>query len=211
VTVGELAIGYLAIGGALAVALARRARVRDIVACTVMWPIYAPTLLVGRNPGEDRLLGALRASRHSPLATMLPDDATARALAARVGDATARLHELDVVLARPEFDVAAAERRARELSARGATAAAATAQLRVRTLGQLRALRERYRAELEDVNELIAQLVAQAELVRLEPDASSTSAELVRELIARVEGLGELLAEHAFADAPAEYPRSPEG
>jgi hypothetical protein len=101
------------------------------------------------------------------------------------------------VLARPDFDPAAAERRAAELTARGATAAAGTAQLRVRTLGQLRALRERYRTELDEVHELIAQLVAQAELVRLQPSIAPASGELVRELVAQIESLDDLFAAHA--------------
>src|SRR6185436_9497711 len=70
-----------------------------------------------------------------------------------------------------------------------AAPAAATAQLRVRTLGQLRALRERYRIELDEVHELIAQLVAQAELVRLQPSIAPASGELVRELVAQIESL----------------------
>ncbi|MCW5806788.1 MAG: hypothetical protein KIT31_30795 [Deltaproteobacteria bacterium] len=64
----------------------------------------------------------------------------------------------------------------------------------MRTLGQLRQLRERYRSELEEVHELIAQLVAQAELLRLQPAVAHASGELVRELVARVEGLGDLFA-----------------
>ncbi len=82
-------------------------------------------------------------------------------------------------------------------------AAAATAELRVRTLGQLRELRERYRRELEEVRKLIAQLVTQAELVRLQPAIAQASSELVRELVSRVEGLGELFAYQASLEYPA--------
>ena len=144
--------------------------------------------------GERELFAALARAQASPLASVLPDAETARVLAARLREAGVRLADLDAVLARPDFDPAAAEQRAAELTARGATAAAATAQLRVRTLGQLRALRERYRTELDEVRELIAQLVTQAELVRLQPSIAHASGELVRELVARVEGLGDLFA-----------------
>lgn len=92
---------------------------------------------------------------------------------------------------------------------RGATAAAATASMRVRTLGQLRTLRERYRSELEEVHELIAQLVTQAELVRLQPAAatlSGSSSELVRELVSRVEGLSELFTYQASLEATEYQP-----
>jgi len=137
---------------------------------------------------------------------VLPDAESARILGARLREAGARLADLDEVLARPDFDPATAEQRASELAARGATAAAATAQLRVRTLGQLRALRERYRSELDEVGELIAQLVAQAELVRLQPAIAHSSGELVRELVARVEGLGDLFAyQAAIETGDAEY------
>jgi hypothetical protein len=115
-------------------------------------------------------------------------------LAARLREASERLVELDTLLDRPDFDPVVVEARAKELAARGANAAAATAQLRVRTLGQLRDLRKRYRSELDEVHELIAQLVTQAELVRLQPSIAQSSGELVRELVARVEGLGDLFA-----------------
>jgi len=116
-------------------------------------------------------------------------------LARRLREAGTRLAELDEVLARPDFDPAAADARAKELAARGAMAAAATAQLRVRTLGQLRTLRARYRSELAEVEELVAQLAAQVELVRLDPGAPTTSSELINELIARVEALGAVVDE----------------
>ena len=143
---------------------------------------------------------------------MLPDAETARVLQGRLREARARLADLERVLARPDFDPAAAARRAHELTCRGATAAAATAQLRVRTLGQLRGLRARYRTELDEVRELIAQLVTQAELVRLQPAIAHASGELVRELVTRVEGLGDLFAYQAsLEDDPLEgdHPDAP--
>ena len=60
------------------------------------------------------------------------------------------------------------------------------------------------------MRELIAQLVTQAELVRLQPSIAHASSELVRELVARVEGLGELFAYQAALDAGAEYRVAPE-
>lgn len=189
--------GYAAIGVVLAVvrALGARSSPGDVVMLVVLWPLAAPLLLAGRTaPERDELERAIERASASPLASILPDAETVRVLQARLHEAGARLVELDALLARPDFDPADAERRALELAARGATAAASTAQLRVRTLGQLRELRERYRAELEEVRELIAQLVTQAELVRLQPSIAHASGELVRELVARVESLGELLA-----------------
>src|SRR5262245_703934 len=208
----SLGIGYLAIGAAITLvvtAVKRRLSAADAVLLVGLWPMYAP-LAIARSDGDAReteLLAAIARAKASPLAGVLPDAESVRVLGARLREASARLRELDEVLARPDFDPAAAELRAAELTARGATAAAATAELRVRTLGQLRALRERYRSELDEVGELIAQLVAQAELVRLQPAIAESSGEVGRELVARVEGLGDLFAYQAAIETGdgAEY------
>lgn len=210
----SLGVGYLVVGAALALAIAvarRRLSPADAVLVVGLWPMYAPLALARATEPrrEAELLAALARAKASPLAGVLPDAESARILGGRLREAGARLGELDALLARPDFDPAAAERRAAELAARGATAAAATAQLRVRTLGQLRALRERYRSELDEVGELIAQLVTQAELVRLQPAIAHSSGELVRELVARVEGLGDLFAYQAAIE-DGEYAGPPE-
>lgn len=206
-SLGSLGLGYAAIGFAIAIgALVARRRLSapDLVFMIALWPLAAPLLLGSHrdegDPGAAELVAALARAQASPLASVLPDAETARVLASRLREAGGRLADLDQVLARPDFDLERTERHARELADRGATAAAATAQLRVRTLAQLRTLRERYRGELDEVRELIAQLVTQAELVRLQPTlgpSSSDAGELVRELVNRVEGLGELFAYQA--------------
>jgi len=212
VTLGELGLGYLAIGAAIAIGAACARRVSsatDALLLVGMWPLWAPLSFARPgaagdttgDPRERELIDALARAQNSPMAAVLPDEDNARVLAARLREAGLRLGELDAVLARPDFDPAAAERRAAELAARGAVAAAATAQLRVRTLGQLRALRERYRTELDEVHELIAQLVAQAELVRLQPSIAPASGELVRELVAQIESLDDLFAAHASLES----------
>lgn len=207
-----LGVGYLGIGAIVALVLAimlRRQSASDTLLLVALWPLWAPMMLASRRAqGDDEreLLSALARAQASPLAQVLPDAETARVLAARLREATERLEELDALLDRPDFDPAAVERRARELAARGADAAAATAQLRVRTLGQLRTLRVRYRSELDEVRELIAQLVTQAELVRLQPSIAQSSAELVRELVSRVEGLSDLFAyQSSIEDDGLEY------
>ena len=201
-TLDVIALGYAAIGIAVAIGAAlagRRPGAGDVLLLTAVWPLAGPMILFGdRERADDHeLVSALARASTSPLASILPDAETARVLGARLREASSRLTDLDTVLARPDFDPAAAQRRASELTARGASAAAATAQLRVRTLGQLRDLRERYRSELDEVRELIAQLVTQAELVRLQPSIAQASSELVRELVTRVEGLGDLFAYQA--------------
>jgi hypothetical protein len=214
VSLVSLGVGYLAIGAALALAIAvarRRLSPGDAVLVIGLWPMYAPLALARATEPrrEAELLAALARAKASPLAGVLPDAESARILGGRLREAGARLGELDALLARPDFDPAAAERRAAELAARGAAAAAATAQLRVRTLGQLGALRERYRSELDEVGELVAQLVTQAELVRVQPAFAHSSGELVRELVARVEGLGDLFAYQAAIEGSAEYAAPP--
>jgi len=201
-SLASLGIGYIAIGGAIAalvLAIKRRLSIGDAALIVGLWPLYAPLSFARADTHhrEAELVAALARAKDSPLAGVLPDAGSARMLCSRLREAGARLAELDELLARPEFDLEGVERRAAELAARGAAAAAATAQLRIRTLGQLRALRERYRSELDEVGELVAQLVTQAELVRLQPAIAHASGELVRELVARVEGLGELFAYQA--------------
>ena len=197
-----LSIGYIGTGIVLGIiaAIAKRPSPTDAFLVVVMWPLYAPFLLLGGSRSSDsreaELIDALSRASRSPLAAMLPDADSARVLGRPLREAGTRLVELDELLARPDFDPATAEKRAGELTARGATAAAATAQLRVKTLAQLQTVRHRYRQELDEVAELIAQLVTQAELVRLEPSAQNASRDLVRELVERVEGLGELFAAH---------------
>ena len=195
-----LGVGYLGAGALIALVLAialRRLPALDALLVVCLWPLWAPLLVSSRRAQGDHereLLAALGRAQASPLAQVLPDAETARVLAAQLREASQRMDELDDVLKRPDFDPAVVAQRVNELAARGATAAAATAKLRVRTLGQLRELRERYRSELDEVHELIAQLVTQAELVRLQPSIAHSSGELVRELVARVEGLGDLFA-----------------
>jgi len=215
VSLASLGVGYIALGAVIALVIAglkRRMSLGDALWIVGLWPLYAPMAFAHTGAGEHHreaeLARALARAKASPLASVLPDAESVRVLGARLREAGARLVDLDEVLARPDFDPATVAQRASELSARGATAAAATAQLRVHTLGQLHALRERYRRELDEVGELIAQLVTQAELVRLQPAIAHTSGELVRELVARVEGLGELFAYQAAIETndDAEYP-----
>jgi hypothetical protein len=210
-TLGNIGIGYVAVGAAIALVATAIGRCRstgDALMLLGMWPLWAPLTLARADTDhrEQELLGALARAQASPLASVLPDAESARVLATQLREASVRLVDLDAVLARPDFDPVAAEARATELTARGAMAAAATTRLRVRTLGQLRTLRERYRRELDEVHELIAQLVTQAELVRLQPAIAHTSGELVRELVTRVEGLGDLFAyQSALESGDLEY------
>jgi len=210
VTLDVLGIGYAGVGVATTIVLAVARglpTLTDALLGIAMWPLWLPLALV-RDPKDHReheLLGALARAQASPLAGVLPDADSARVLASRLREANQRLSELDEVLARPDFDPAAVQRRVDELRAHGLIAAAATAELRIKTLGQLRTLRERYRCELAEVDELVSQLVTQAELLRLQPTAATASSELVRELVSRVEGLGDLFSYQHTLETDEEY------
>lgn len=201
-------IVYLALGvvGAGAVLALGRGLAHAAVAL-VLWPLAVPFALVDDAPAGGReaaFVAALRRAAATPLGGVLPDEAAARALAARLGHAARRVAEIDAVLARPEMAEPAARARLAELERRGATGAAtagaiAAAASRLDNLCRLRRLRDRCAAELEEVGELIDQLTAQAELVRLAGAADPAGADLVRELVARVEGLDQLLREEEAA------------
>jgi len=199
-------VAYLGIGviGAIAVLIHHR-RPGQAALAIVLWPLELPFAFIRDEPAVGRagaFLAALRQAAATPLGSILPEEAAARALAARLDHAAARVAEIDGVLARPEMSEAAARTRFLELQGRGATPGAiAAAGSRLDNLRRLRLLRDRCAAELEEVGELIDQLTAQAELVRLSGAADPAGGELVRELVARVEGLDQLLREEEAAAA----------
>jgi hypothetical protein len=144
------------------------------------------------------LLTALARVQGSPLAPLLPDPESVRSLAAKLTLASTRIEELDEVLARPSFDLPAALARSDELGQEGAGSAAsaearASAAIRVQNIERLRDLRARFVAEVDEIEELLSQLVIQVEVVRFVGAAEDGSRDLLRELLARVEGLGQML------------------
>ena len=100
------------------------------------------------------------------------------------------------MLARPTFDLDAALARRDEMAREPASAAAgalASAALRVQNIERLRELRARFVSEVDEINELLSQLVIQVELVRFAGAADDGTRDLLRELLVRVEGLGQML------------------
>ena len=198
-TVIHFAALYAAIGAAIAFAARHRSSLLDAALLVGLWPMYGPLVALAADTRERELLAALRRAAATPLGAILPDQASARALARRLRDASARLRAIDGVLARPDFDLGAARAQVVELTARAATACAiGTAELRVQTIERVHTLRQRFAGDLDEVDQLIAQLVAQAELVRFAGVEGST--DLVRELVARVEGLDQLMAAEVGGD-----------
>ena len=165
------------------------------------WPLYGPFFLArDRAPagepasGEVAFLSALRRAAGTPLASLLPDERSARALARRLRVASDKVREIDGLLERPEFDEARARKRVSELTLEEASEAAiGTAKSRLHNIRRLRHLRDRFARELVDVEELLAQLTTQAEVVRLAGAPDSETRDLVQEILSRVEGLDGLL------------------
>jgi hypothetical protein len=172
----------------------------DAVFLLLVWPLHGPFLLMRLHEGaadsEVAFLVALRRAGDTPLGSVLPDAGTARALATRLRVAAAKVEEIDQILARPEFSEPDAQRRLHALEARQASECAiSTATMRVQNIRRLRALRNRFANELDEIGELLMQLTTQAEVVRLAgaPTGAEPWSELVRELVSRVEGLDQML------------------
>jgi hypothetical protein len=104
-----------------------------------------------------------------------------------------KVREIDGLLERPEFDEGRASARVLELEREGSSSALGTAKSRVQNIRRLRHLRDRFARELVDVEELLAQLTTQAEVVRLAGVPDSETRDLVQEILSRVEGLDSLL------------------
>jgi hypothetical protein len=184
----------------------------ELAFALAVWPLWLPLWLGARpaaateagaaerfndaHPATSSLLAALTRVRGSPLAPLLPDPASVRRLATKLTEASTRIEELDEVLARPTFDLPAALARRDELAHDGSAASAearASAALRVQNIERLRDLRTRFVAEVEEIDELLSQLVIQVEVVRFVGAAEDGPRDLLRELLARVEGLDQML------------------
>jgi hypothetical protein len=203
---------YGMVGIACCVAARNATRSRswgDVAFAFALWPLWLPLWLGAQkpspvlpgaapeaHPATASLLTALARVQGSPLAPLLPDQAAVRGLAAKLADVSVRIEELDEVLSRPTFDLDAALARRDEM-ARDPTStppgALASATLRVQNIERLRELRSRFVSEVDEINELLSQLVIQVEVVRFAGSADDGTRDLLRELLLRVEGLGQML------------------
>ncbi len=195
---------YLLVGCACAVLAVTRgglANLADGALLLLFWPLYGPFFLMHRQASEDlpvdkeaAFLAAIRRASGTPLGRLLPDGTTARALARRLRTAARKVRELDALLRRPDFSEAQAAARLAELEQmRSSPATLASAGMRLHNIRRLRALRDRFARELDEVGELVAQLTAQAEVLRLDHGHDASGEELVAELLSRVEGLDQII------------------
>lgn len=207
----ELAVLYGLVGAALTALLVTRgqigARSVDAALVLVLWPLVAPFAMApaagrggaSRSPApptprsEQALLAALRGVAGTPLAALLPDEATARGLVAKLEAAAARVGEIDERLAQPAFDEEAAAARRADFEARGDSFGAATAASRVQNIRRLRAVRDEHARRIEQIGELVEQLRVQAEVLRFSGAAEDGTTDLVAELLCRLEGLDAVL------------------
>lgn len=217
----ELGILYCIIGvGCAIVLMVRRSEVGgswlDAALLTGFWPVYGPFLLAriqgaddGPEGSEVAFLAALRQARGTALAALLPDQQTVLALAKRLRVAAAKVHEIDSILMRPEFQERDAVLRKRELESRGASECAlSTATIRIQNIRRLRSLRDRFARELDEVQELLNQLRTQAEVVRLAGAPDDEMRNLVQELVSRVEGLDRMLDDDPYVCAADQAKRA---
>jgi hypothetical protein len=170
-----------------------------------MWPLYTPFALMSFGAGgrtAPRLAASSRAgafvaaldrARSTPLADLLPDAAAAAALSERLDNAESRVAEIDRLLDDPDFDEAAAAERRAAFEASGDRFGASTAASRIQNIARLRRMRDHYDRELRQIEELLSQLRTQAEVVRLAGAMDDGTRDLVVDLIARLEGLDEVL------------------
>lgn len=219
----DLAVAYLVVGAGCAWALrARRSEqasrgLADALLTLTLWPLYVPVLLGpartdrpssarSASPRIERERALLHASieaaqsRLGPgaLTSLLPTGAQLAALMAHLEHLDAKVQELDEVLSGEEFDPARAERRLRESDRAGVGSAAAA----VEGARRLAALRERAARERDELLGLCARLRMQVTVLRFTEGAPGENlGELVGEILARIEGVGEAL-EPAVASAP---------
>jgi hypothetical protein len=205
----ELSVLYGLVGAGLTALLVTRgqigARSVDAALVLVLWPLVAPFAMApaaGRRgasrstapPGsEHALLVALQGAAGTPLAALLPDEATARGLVAKLEAAALRVAEIDERLAQPAFDEAAAAARRADFEARGDSFGAATAASRMQNIRRLRVLRDEHARRIEQIEELFEQLGVQAEVLRFSGAAEDGTTDLVAELLCRLEGLDAVL------------------
>jgi hypothetical protein len=216
-SLADLAVVYLVVGACCGVAVWRVApepgprAIASAMVAVPLWPLWAPIALTagrGATPPaplldpaarsiEATLAECVAACSEGPLASLLRRDA-ADAILAGVRRAATRRAELDAVLARPDFDLAAAERRVDVLVRADASARSlATARLHLDNVRRLHALHAGDARALAELADLVAALRTQLTLARfgaMDPGAAADGAEgigaIVAEVWARVEGLG---------------------
>lgn len=211
----DLALLYLLVGLGLAVAVyktsaePRRVALAHAALALPLWPLWAPIVLTtgpkkvpatyskatGATVSRVRaaLEEAVLASKGTPLAGVLPEEAATRILC-EVERRVQRHEELCALLQKNAFDLERAEARVRELERPGSSSRAlSTARLDLDNVRRLRALRDRDALALEELCALAEALRTQVTLARYSGSSATDIGGIVTEVWARVEGLGAAL------------------
>lgn len=181
----ELSLLYLLVG--FGVALAALARTRtgggagwgDAGLLLVFWPLYGPFVLMGRS-------GPTPAPGLPALAQGMPE---------RLHRLSARVEQLEQVLAQPDFQLEAAQRRLELHQSQGELRAAARVEARIESIERLQRRRDALSENLAEARELMAQLRVQDQLMRVSGGSEADTSALVQELECRVQGLDALLVD----------------
>jgi hypothetical protein len=223
----DLALLYLVAGAACAVALYRRAPVKNRAAlvnaltAVPLWPLWAPIAWTARREAvdldlrsQDRVARIRRALDEgveavlgTPLERVLHRE-SAKAIAGEVERLAARYQELLTLLGRDEFSLELAEHRLSSLNQAGASARMrGSARLHLENVRRLQQLAERDARVLEELQGLADALRTQLVLVRLSGSSAEGACDIVNELLARIEGLSE--AESGLARDLSPYAENP--
>jgi hypothetical protein len=223
----DLAALYLLAGLACAVAVwTRRRSFGSAMLALWLWPLWAPFALWdtrapevrpgGQRPREssDRiarvLYEAAQAAAGTPFAATLSSQAVER-IAQEAARASARLGELDDVLAQPGVDRAALLQRLAALEAearRDEPASEATlrsARLHLASVERLLVMRRQQAAALAELEQMLVALRGQLVVARYAGSMDEGVDAIVGDLWARIEGLGEVLDTRPIDD-PASAP-----
>ena len=201
----DLGVLYLIIGMGCVVVLWYRAATRpsglSSLLILILWPVYAPFELAApggvrspAGPGPDgAFLEAMLQIEGTPLEGLLPDQATARQIAARLRAAQQRVEDIDRTLRGADFDREVATTRLAELEAKSDEVSTGAARRRLQNIDRLYTLRGNATQRLEQVGELLLQLKTQAEVLRLAGEVDDGTRDLFEELMRRLDGMDELM------------------
>ncbi len=182
--------GVFGLTCAITLLFVAKGRLADAALLVPFWPLYGPFLV----------LDALKPTApKTGFEHLLPDRIALGRLHERMTLAQEKVGRIDRLLAQPEFSSSATADRHAALVASGDERAAASAAARLENIRRLERLRERFTMELVELEELLAQLEVQSEVVRLAGASSEETRLLVEQIESRVEGLDAILA----ADDPA--------
>lgn len=197
---------YLGLGFAFAFTFAKRdgqgeGRLVTATLALLAWPLWGPIVLFreplgatdASTPSAMRVMRALEetraAVRGTALESLLPE-ATVIAMRASVMRVSARLAELALTTARPEYDAAQARTRVERLERSEASARTlGTARVHLENAERLTALYQAEGRALDELADLCDALRTQLVLARYAGSSLEGIGDIVCEVSARVEGL----------------------